>query len=105
MKAILVITLVLVACTFAGCAGTTSSSSSQDSSAVVEDSAPTMEDILDAHVSDSMVLCDNYYSLVNQGWTDDEIFTQLNNAGAFDGYNGTGDEFFHAMIRWCYKNN
>jgi hypothetical protein len=104
----IVVTVVVAA---AACGGKSDNSTEQASPVSQTQTQPvtsqpkTMEDILDGHYDETLTLCEAYYSLVNEGWTDDNIYKQLQNSGAFDGYNGAESEFFHTMIRWCYKNN
>jgi hypothetical protein len=99
----IVVTVVVAA---AACGGKSDNSTDQASPVSQTQTQPkTMKDILDGHYDETLTLCEAYYSLVNEGWTDDNIYKQLQNSGAFDGYNGAESEFFHAMIRWCYKNN
>jgi hypothetical protein len=102
----IVVTVVIAAAACGGKSDDQASSASPVSQTQPATSQPkTMEDILDGHYDETLTLCEAYFGLVNEGWTDDNIYKQLQNSGAFDGYNGAESEFFHAMIRWCYKNN
>ena len=61
--------------------------------------------VLDANYSRAMILCKNYYGLVNLNWDDNHIFLQLKDAGAFDRYGSQARPMYHAMIKWCYKHD
>jgi len=108
-KAVIASATIALAIGVAGCGSTTSTStnSSSDDTAVAAavNNEPTLNEVLDQNSASTRILCENYYSLVNQGWRDADIYDQLDNAGAFDGYGGAGPTFFKAMIRWCYNND
>jgi hypothetical protein len=64
-----------------------------------------LNDAFNANRQTTTKMCTLYYSLVNQGWTDDQIYKQLADGGAFDGYvGGSGSTMFHSLIKWCYAN-
>ena len=94
----------------AGCGNTTDTTSSSSGSEVTAaaaakvDTAPSLNDIFNSRYASTQKICDAYDSLVNQGWTDEDIFNQLNDAGAWDGYQVGAKDVWHALIRWCYAN-
>jgi hypothetical protein len=100
----LVVLLALVGA-ISSCGGSKKSSSSDSSSPAV--AADTTQDdpasFFDANRSQSLAQCQNYFSLVNQGWTTDEIIGELKNAGSFDNMPG-GEAMFHELVKWCYAN-
>ena len=108
MKTQLVVGIValLVLGGIANSCGSASKSGSDNSSAAPASQTSTdpFGDALDANPAKSRAMCAAYDTLVNQGWTDDNIYKQLDDAGAFDGYYGTGPEFFKRAVRWCYAN-
>lgn len=101
----LLIISVLMGVAFSGCGSSTSTSG--DSSAPVSqvDTTSSWSDVFDANAVDMRsTMCPAYFSLVNQGWAQDDIYDALNDAGAFDNYYGQGHEAFKAMTKWCYEN-
>lgn len=111
MKKILIIAALVILCgSLAACSGTSSSSSSPSSPAPSAPAPsaspePTLDDLFTQKYQTTKTMCTLYFSLVNQGWTDPEIYTQLEDGGGFDGYPGdSGQVMFHALIKWCYAN-
>jgi len=97
--AIAITSISLTACTDYSADSTTSDSTSEP--AVATD---PVTDALDANYANSAKMCAYIASLVNQGWTNDEIYGQLEDGGAFDGYYGQGEEVWHKLTRWCAAN-
>lgn len=95
---------VVIAIAVSAC-GTTNSVSpvSADSSAAV-DTPATAEEILDAHPEAAMTACEGYNALVDQGWNNETIYSELEAAGTFDGWTIDSHEAFGALTRWCYSH-
>jgi hypothetical protein len=49
-------------------------------------------------------LCADYDGLVNAGWTDTSIYTDLNDRGAFNSYGVPTHQVFVALVRWCSRH-
>ena len=103
----LILIVVFLTIVISSCNGSSKSSnnSSDNVAATQSKPAPTWDDVLNAHPARSQVLCNSYDTLVNQGWSDDDIYQNLSDAGTFDQFYGQGRDFFNAMVKWCYANN
>jgi hypothetical protein len=68
-------------------------------------SAPTLEEVFDADRANTLVICKNMFTLLDQGWTSTDIYETLADGGAFDDYPGsTGHKTHRAMLKWCFTN-
>ena len=64
-----------------------------------------MNKFFNAHYGTTQKMCQFYNTLVNAGWTDGNIYTQLKDGGAFRNYPGSsGHVMFYSLIRWCYAH-
>jgi hypothetical protein len=103
----LVVILALVGA-ISSCGGSSSkksSSSDSSSAAVVADTTQYDPDsFFDSDRAQSLAQCENYFTLINRGWTTDQIIGELKNAGAFDNMPG-GVAVYHRLIKWCYAND
>lgn len=102
MKLFLIICATLLAsASLAACGGTTTSGQGQPAPAPRDPVAAT----LTSNAGNTRKMCAAYFALVNQGWSDDDIYTSLDDAGTFDSYYGQGHAFFRALVKWCYQHD
>jgi hypothetical protein len=102
MKVIFVLVGMIVVGYAINAGGGGSSNSSGKSHTTTQ---PTLNQLFNQHYENTQKMCSSYSSLVDQGWTDGEIYTQLKNAGAFDGWVDTASStMYYALIKWCYKH-
>jgi len=97
--------IALTAVSLTACTSTDSTTSTTiDNTPVAQTGTDPITTAFDNDYAHTEKMCAIYGSLVNQGWTNDEIYNQLNDAGAFDSSYGQGDTVWHKLIRWCYAN-
>jgi len=92
---------------FTGCGSTGSSDSAVSSTATTTttESEPTLQEVYSQNRSNTLKLCESYFSLVDQGWSNDDIYGTLSDAGTYDGYYGnSGRLAFNELTKWCYTN-
>ena len=96
--------ITVTACSLTAC-GEYSDSATDNSAASAPVTSDPVTDLLDANYAKSAKMCVLIDSLVNQGWTNDEIYGQLSDGGAFDGLSGgTAEDSWHKLTRWCAAN-
>jgi hypothetical protein len=101
-----VVGVLLLVAVLAGCAGGDGDASASAVRKPAQAGSPVdvFYATLDKQPATSQKLCRYYFSLVNQGWGDDAIYTDLSDAGTFDQFYGQGHNFFKGLVRWCYDH-
>ena len=106
MKVMIIIGLVMaIAIGVSACGTTTNNSPAPVGDASSAVSAVTPEDLVDQNPGVAQMFCTNYFSLVNQGWNNETIYSELDAAGTFDGWDFDTKAIYEALIRWCYNND
>jgi len=102
---LLLIGVVVLVLAVSACTDTTDRISADDSATVA---TPSQEDVINEAIAANPEFahgfCDNYFTLIDQGWNNETIYSELDAAGTFDDFPVDSHDAFHARVKWCYHN-
>ena len=73
-------------------------STAKQTAEVMHHSKPNWDAFWNKHSKQATLICDDYWTLVDEGWTDDNIYKQLKDAG-----NWVTHPAFLALVRRCFN--
>jgi hypothetical protein len=107
MKKTAALTCAALTCVAFGVTACGTTSTPNDNAAAVAVSSDPLGDYMDANAATFKAeFCDNYSLLLDAGWNNETIYSEVDAGGFFEGWPSgvSHHDAFIRMVRWCYAN-